>query len=128
MNVIALTGNLCKEVELKYTKNSKRYLENTIAVQKGNKNKDGEYETDFIDFVVFEQKAEYLSSYAKKGNKIEINGKLRVDNWKDEEGKTHTRSYVVGDNIKILTPKGKTPIDLFEGPVDENIDTENLPF
>ena len=128
MNLIALTGNLCKDVELKYTKNNKRYSENTIAVQKGNKNKDGEYETDFIDFVVFEQKAEYLNSYAKKGNKIEINGKLRVDNWKDDKGEYHTRSYVVGDNIKILSPKGKVPTDLFEGPIDENIDTEDLPF
>jgi formylmethanofuran dehydrogenase subunit E len=55
MNVICLTGNLCKDVELKYTKNNKRYSENTIAVQKGNKNQNGEYETDFIDIVVFEQ-------------------------------------------------------------------------
>lgn len=127
MNVICLTGNLCKDVELKYTKNNKRYSENTMAVQKGNKNQNGEYETDFIDIVVFEQKAEYLSNYAKKGNKIEINGKLRVDNWKDEEGKTHTRSYVVGDSIKILTPKGKVPLDVFEGQVDESL-SEELPF
>ena len=128
MNLIALTGNICKDIELKYTKNNKRYLENTIAVQKGNKNQNGEYETDFIDFVVFEQKAEYMSSYAKKGNKIEINGKLRVDNWKDEEGKNHTRTYVVGDKIAILTPREKTTTDLFEGPIDENIDEEDLPF
>lgn len=128
MNIICLTGNLCKDVELKYTKNNKRYCENTIAVQKGNKNQNGEYETDFIDIVVFEQKAEYLSSYAKKGNKIEINGKLRVDNWKDDEGKSHTRSYVVGDGIKILTPREKTSVELFDGPVDENIDEEDLPF
>lgn len=127
MNVICLTGNLCKDVELNYTKNNKRYSENTIAVQKGNKNQNGEYETDFIDIVVFEQKAEYLSNYAKKGNKIEINGKLRVDNWKDEEGKNHTRSYVVGDSIKILTPKGKVPLDVFEGQVDESL-SEELPF
>lgn len=128
MNIICLTGNLCKDVELKYTKNNKRYCENTIAVQKGNKNQNGEYETDFIDIVVFEQKAEYLSSYAKKGNKIEINGKLRVDNWKDDEGKSHTRSYVVGDSIKILTPREKTATEIFDGPVDENIEEEDLPF
>lgn len=128
MNIICLTGNLCKDVELKYTKNNKRYSENTIAVQKGNKNQNGEYETDFIDFVVFEQKAEYICDYAKKGNKIEINGKLRVDNWKDDEGKPHTRSYVVGDSIKILTPREKTATELFDGPIDENIDEEVLPF
>lgn len=126
MNIICLTGNLCKDIELKYTKNNKRYVENTIAVQKGIKNKDGEYESDFIDIVVFEQKAEYLSSYAKKGNKIEINGKLRVDNWKDDKGEHHTRSYVVADSINILTPREKTKVDLFDTPV--SVDEEELPF
>ena len=77
---------------------------------------------------MFEQKAEYMSSYAKKGNKIEINGKLRVDSWKDDEGKNHTRAYVVGDKIAILTPREKTAMDMFEGPIDENIDAEDLPF
>jgi single-strand DNA-binding protein len=126
MNIICLTGNLCKDIELKYTKNNKRYVENTIAVQKGNKNKDGEYESDFIDIVVFEQKAEYISNYAKKGNKIEINGKLRVDNWKDDKGDYHTRSYVVADSITILTPREKTKTDLFETPIE--VDEEELPF
>ena len=126
MNIICLTGNLCKDIELKYTKNNKRYIENTIAVQKGNKNQNGEYESDFIDIVCFEQKAEYLNNYAKKGNKIEINGKLRVDNWKDEKGDYHTRSYVVADKIAILTPREKAKTDLFDTPIE--VDEEELPF
>ena len=107
MNVIALTGNLCKDIELKYTSNNKSVVDNTIAVAKGIKNADGEYETDFIEFVCFEKKADYLKEYAKKGDKIEITGKLRSDNWKDDEGKSHNRSYVVADTIKILTSRTK---------------------
>ena len=70
------------------------------------------------------KKAEYLNQYAKKGDKIEIEGKLRVDTWKDEKEEYHTRTYVVCDKIAILTsrPKqvldGKTPI----------ITDEDLPF
>lgn len=109
MNVIALTGNLCKDLELRYTKNSKAVLENTLGVTKGLKNQEtGLYESDFIDFVCFEKKADYLSQYAKKGDKIEITGKLRTDNWKDEEGKSHSKVYVVADTIKILTSRPKT--------------------
>lgn len=107
MNVIAITGNLCKDVELKYTGNNKSVVENTLAVQKGNKNADGNYDVDFIDFVCFEKKADYLSQFAKKGNKIEITGKLRADNWKDKEGNSRSRTYVVADTLKILASKPK---------------------
>lgn len=107
MNVIALTGNLCKDIELKYTKNNKCYVENTVGVAKDKKNSEGLQESDFIDFVAFEKKGEYLSNYAKKGDKIEINGKLRVDTWQDEKGEHKTRSYVVADSVKILTSRPK---------------------
>ena len=103
MNVIALTGNICRDLELTYTKNNKSVLENTLAVNKGIKNEDGTYDVDFINFVCFEKKADYLKNYAKKGNKLEITGKLRSDSWKDDEGKSHYKVYIVADSVKILT-------------------------
>lgn len=127
MNVIAITGNLCKDLKLEYTKNNKEVLENTIAVQKGIKNKDGVYESDFIDFVVFEKKALYLSEYAKKGDKVEITGKLRVDNWRDDNGEYHTRTYVVADSVNILTSRVKNP-NIVDGKTPIVIDNDELPF
>ena len=103
MNVIAMTGNLVKDLEIKYTGNNKPVLENTLAVSKGIKKDDGTYDVDFIDFVCFERKADYLKNYAKKGNKVEVTGKLRIDNWKDKDGNTKSRAYVVADTINILS-------------------------
>lgn len=124
MNVIAITGNLCNDIELKYTANNKGYVENTVAVRKEKKDENGNYESDFINFVAFEKKAEYLGRYAKKGNKVEVVGKLRVDTWKDKEGNTKSRTYVVADKIQLLTSKpkeeAKTPIIDF--------DDDALPF
>lgn len=134
MNVIALTGNICRDLELKYTKNNKSYVENSIGVKKEKKDQDGKYQSDFIDFVCFENKAEYLKNYAKKGDKIEITGKLRVDNWKDDEGKSHTRSYVVVDKINILTARNTTQkveennSNDFDGNNPYEIDQDELPF
>lgn len=107
MNTIALTGNICKDIQLKYTKNNKCYVENTIGVVKDKKREDGTNESDFIDFVAFEKKGEYLGNYAKKGDKIEVTGKLRVDNWQDEQGNYKQRTYVVADTVKILTSRPK---------------------
>lgn len=135
MNVIAITGNLCKDIELRYTNNNKAVVENTLGVRKGIKDKEtGTYQSDFIDFVCFENKAEYLKNYAKKGDKIEITGKLRVDNWKDDEGKSHTRSYVVVDKINILTARNTTQkveennSNDFDGNNPYEIDQDELPF
>ena len=107
MNVISLTGNLCKDMKLEYTRNGKAYLENTIGVSKEKKDEQGNKESDFINFVCFEKKAEYINQYAKKGDKVEIVGKLRVDTWEDDEGNRKTRTYVVVDKIQILTSRPK---------------------
>ena len=107
MNVISLTGNLCSDMKISYTKNNKAYLENTIAVRKEKKNEEGTTESDFINFVAFEKKAEYLNTYAKKGDKVEVVGKLRVDNWQTEQGEWKSRSYVVVDKVQILTSRPK---------------------
>ena len=109
MNVISLTGNICKDIAVRYTKNNKSYVENTIGVAKDKKDSEGNYETDFIDFVAFEKKGDYLGNYAKKGDKIELTGKLRVDTWENEQGERKQRTYVVADTVKILTSRPKQP-------------------
>ena len=94
-------------MKIAYTKNNKTYLENTIGVPKEKKDDQGNKESDFIDFVVFEKKAEYLNQYASKGDKIEVVGKLRVDTWQDEQGNYKNRTYVVADKVQILNSKPK---------------------
>lgn len=130
MNRIILSGNLCKDIELKKTKNDKVYTENTIAVRKDRKDADGNYTSDFINFVCFEATSNYLNSYAKKGDKIELEGQLRVDTWKDNEGKGHSKTYVVVDKLNILTARNtnqKTKEDgEFKGLFE--ITDEDLPF
>lgn len=109
MNVITLTGNLCKDLELRVSQSGKKILENTIGVSKEKKNAQGQYESDFIKIVSFDGSAEYLSKYAKKGDKIEVVGKLRVDPYTDKEGKYKTDTYVVVDKVKILTSRPMKP-------------------
>lgn len=118
MNVISISGNLCKDIGINYTKNNKMYTENTIGVKNRKKREDGSYCSDFIDIVAFENKAKYLAEYAQKGDYIEVVGKLRVDSWRNEAGEYRERSYVVVDELKITTSKRK----------DKTDEKEELPF
>ena len=126
MNVITLTGNLCKDVELRVSQSGKKIVDITIGVSKEKKNAQGQYETDFIPLVLFDGSAEYLSKYAKKGDKIEVVGKLRVDVYTDKDGNYRTSTYVVVDKVKILTPKATQPQ---EPKVEQTpINFDDLPF
>lgn len=126
MNVITLTGNLCKDLEMRVTQSGKKILENTIGVSKEKKNAQGQYESDFIKLVLFDNSAEYLSKYAKKGDKIEVVGKLRVDPYTDKEGNYRTDTYVIVDKVKILTSRKIEPKDEVE--VTPIVTEDDFPF
>jgi len=105
MNVITLSGNICKDIELRYSKEGNPILSNTIAVRKDKKKEDGTYDADFVNIVLFGNNAEFISKYAKKGDKISLVGKIRVDKWQDEEGNYHYNDYVVADKVELMTNK-----------------------
>lgn len=104
MNSINLTGNICNEVELKQTNNGKSVINFNLAVKRPF-SKDT---TDFIPVVVYEQSAEYLSRYARKGTKIAVTGKLTTRKYEDKNGNNRTAFEVVADNVEICESAKET--------------------
>ena len=126
MNIITLSGNLCQDTELRYSVSGKPILNNTLAVRKDKKDSQGNYETDFIQIVLFDHNAEFLNKYAKKGDRILINGKIRVDRFQDKEGIFKTSSYVVVDRVELINTKKEK--DDFKSTGKITIKDEDLPF
>lgn len=107
MNKILLTGNIVRDIELRYSENKIAIVQNTIAVKNEYKNQDGEYDSQFIDFTAFKNNAEYLNKYAKKGCKILIEGKIANNNYQKQDG-TQVKSYkIIAEKIELLTFKSK---------------------
>lgn len=107
MNKVILTGRITKELELRFTQNNKAVVEFTIATNRP-VNKDGERVADFINCIVYGSQADNLSKYQGKGSLIAVFGELRVDTWKNEEGKTRYKTYVLANNIEFLENKKET--------------------
>ena len=130
MNVITLSGNLCQDTELRYSVSGKSILNNTMAVRKDKKDSKGNYETDFIQIILFDHNAEFLNKYAKKGDKIMINGKMRVDRFQDKDGNYRTSNYVVVDRVELLSQKRdeKKGIQNLSDISEILIKDEDLPF
>ena len=69
-----------------------------IAVPRYFKNKDGEYETDFINIELIGGCANSTKEYCRKGDMIGIRGRLQT---KENE------LYVVADKVTFLSSKPK---------------------
>lgn len=103
MNKVILSGNLCQEIELKQTTGGKSVITNCIAVQKEYKNANGEYESDFINIVVWDKQAEYLSKYASKGDRVELVGRWTVRKYQANDGTNRVVNECVVESIKAFS-------------------------
>ena len=112
MNKVILTGNLVKDLELKYTNNNKAVLQNTIAVRNDFKNANGEYESQFINIEVWGKTAEFLSKYAGKGSKVLAEGKIVTRNYTAQDGTKKYITNVAVEKVELLDTKKQdtTPV------------------
>lgn len=97
MNSIQLIGRLCESPELKQTTNGKSVVSTNLAVDRPF----AKDTTDFIPVVIWNQSAEYVGKYAKKGMKIAITGKLTTRKYEDKNGNKRTAFEVAADTVEI---------------------------
>lgn len=107
MNKIIITGNLCKDIELRYTNSNIAVLQNTVAVKNDFKNADGEYDSEFINIVVWRQTAEFLNNYADKGSKVLVEGRLTNRSYDKQDGTKGYITEVVAEKVELLDAKKK---------------------
>lgn len=104
MNKVILCGNLVKDMDVKiYKGKSKKDNDNivgrfTLAVNEGyGENK----KTTFIPVTIFNKTVENLEEYLIKGTKVNVVGKLDIQNVETEEGyKTYVS--VITNEIQLL--------------------------
>lgn len=130
MNKVILSGNLCQEIELKQTQNGKSVVTNCIAVQREYKNERGEYDSDFINLVIWGAPADYLSKYAHKGDRVELVGRWQVRKYTANDGTTRTVNECVVESIKAFSrqPKQESQQEPYTPKFEEIKDGGDLPF
>jgi single-strand DNA-binding protein len=105
LNMVNLTGNLTRDVEMRYTPSGESVATFGIAVNRSFKNSAGEYEADFIDCVTWKKLAELCSQYLAKGSKVLVSGRLQTRNYETPEGQRRKVWEVVAEDIKFLSKK-----------------------
>lgn len=98
MNICSFTGRLTADPELKTTNNGKSVCSFSLAVKRPHV-KDT---TDFINFTVWNQSAEYLCKYGHKGETVEVTGTLQSRNYEDKNGNKRTAFEVIVDSLSLI--------------------------
>lgn len=96
MNKIIVTGRLCKDIELKYTANNIAVTNNTIAVER----KFDREKVDFLNIVVWNKSAEFMSKYLSKGKKVIITGRLEVRVWQDNDNNNRYQHEIIVEDLE----------------------------
>ena len=106
INRVNISGNLTRDPELRSTAGGTQILSFGVAVNDRRRNaQTGEWEDvpNFIDCVVFGQRADALSRFLSKGSKVAIEGKLRYSTWETREGQRRSKLEVVVDEVEFLS-------------------------
>ena len=107
MNQVQLLGRLTKDPELKYTTAGKAYLRISIAVpQERDKT-----QANFINCVAWNKPAEIIAEHFKKGNRINLVGKLTSRQYEDAGVKKWVTEVMI-DSFDFIENKVSTGVSI----------------
>ena len=125
MNKFIGIGRNTKDGELRHNSQDIAMYSNSLAMTNNFKNKDGNYDSEFINYIAFRQTAEYLSKYSKKGTQIAIEGRITTRSYeKDNEKKYITEIVVEKASILDSKKEQKQEVEILQNTKSE-YDDEN---
>lgn len=107
INRVTLSGNLTRDPEMRSTQSGMNILNFGMAVNdRRRNNQTGEWEdyANFVDCVLFGNRAEFLSRALHKGIKVVVEGKLRYSSW-ERDGQRRSKLEVVVDDLDFVSPR-----------------------
>jgi single-strand DNA-binding protein len=107
LNYSVIMGRITNDLEVRQTQSGVACLQFTVAVDRGFKNANGEYDTDFISCVAWKEKAEFIGKWFSKGKMIAIEGQLRSRTYEDKNGSKHYITEVYVDSASFTGEKSQ---------------------
>lgn len=106
INKVCITGNLTRDPELRETASGFQVLNFGVAVNDRHKNQQTQQWEDyanFVDCMMFGNRAASVSRFLGKGSKVAIEGKLRWSQWETQDGSKRSKLEVVVDELEFMS-------------------------
>lgn len=107
INRVNISGNITRDPEMRQSQSGTPILTFGVAVNDRRRNQQtGEWEdyANFVDCVVFGNRAESLGRILVKGMKVTIDGKLRYSSW-EREGQRRSKLEVIVDDLDFMSQR-----------------------
>ena len=101
MNIVALTGRLTSDPELKTTQNAVPVVSFCLAVDRKYQPSGEEKKVDFVDCVAWRNTAEFICKYFSKGSPIGVEGEIQTRNFEDKNGNKRKATEIVVSNVSF---------------------------
>ena len=111
VNSVMLVGRLTRDLEVKKLESGKEVTNLLLAVSRGYRNAEGNYETDFIDCVLWDGMAKNTSEFCKKGDMVVVRGRIQTSYYVKDEI-TRKATDVVVEKISFLGEKRNEVIEV----------------
>lgn len=98
LSSVVCIGRVVRDPDLRYTPGGKAVANFTLAINRQGKDK----EADFIDHVVWDQLAEIVANWAKKGRLVATEGRLQARTYEARDGGKRKAVEVVAYSVKFL--------------------------
>lgn len=88
MNRLQITGNITRDIEIRYTNGGLAIASFGIAWNENVKQEDGSYDkkAHYFNVTAFGRKAEVINQHFRKGSPILIDGQLSFSSWTGNDG------------------------------------------
>lgn len=122
INTATIMGRLTADPILKTTTSGKSVTSFNVAVDRAYKTDNGP-QADFIPVVAWEQKAEFICRYFKKGSMIALTGSLRSRAYEDRHKQKRTVLEIFAEEISFCGSKSDSSGNNAEALTQQSMDT-----
>ena len=110
LNQVVLVGRLVKDPDLLEKEGNKKMSRITIAIPRSFKNMNGEYESDFINCVLWDSVAKSTVEYCKKGDIVGIKGRIQSRMVESDDDKKYFFD-VIAERVTFLSTNKKNALE-----------------
>jgi single-strand DNA-binding protein len=133
INVVAITGNLTRDPELRTTPGGTSVCKLRVAVNSRRKDgQSGEWvdKPNYFDVTVWGAQGENCANYLSKGRPVAVEGRLDWREWESQDGQKRQAVEIIANSVQFLGSRGDNPGNGngngFQGASDVPADTSDL--
>ena len=106
-NKLIIARNLTRDIEIKYTQSGAAIANTAVASTRKFKAQTGEQKEEvlFVDVTFFGRTAEIANQYLRKGSKVLLDGRLKLDQWTAQDGTKRSKHSITVENLQMLDTK-----------------------